>query len=109
MNARTVKGGVALCISVLLFSVSISIRAQDSTSSLSGTITSATGATVPNAKVTIKNLATGQPVETQTDSSGRYTVPNLTPGDYELDVSAEGYSTNTMKVAIAQASINPPT
>jgi hypothetical protein len=101
MNAKAAKGGVALYLFVLLFSISISIRAQDANSSLSGAITSATGAAVPNAKVAVKNLATGQSTETQTDSAGHYNVPNLMPGDYELDVSAEGYSTNTAKVTVA--------
>ena len=101
MNAKAGKGGVALCIFVLLFSISIPIRAQDSNSSLSGAITSATGAGVPNAKVAVKNLATDQSTETQTDPAGHYNVPNLMPGDYELAVSAEGYSTNTVKVTIA--------
>jgi len=100
MNTKGAKGGVALCIFILLFCISIPIRAQDSTSSLSGAITSATGAAVPNAKVAVKNLATGQSTETQTDASGHYNVPNLMPGDYELAVSAEGYSTNTVKVTV---------
>ena len=101
MNPKAAKGGVALSLFVLLFSISISIRAQDANSSLSGAITSATGAAVPNAKVTVKNLATGQSAETQADSAGHYNVPNLMPGDYELAVSAEGYSTNTVKVTVA--------
>jgi hypothetical protein len=101
MNPKAAKGVVALCIFVLLFSISIPIWAQDSNSSLSGAITSATGAAVPSAKVTVRNLATGQSTETQTDSAGHYNVPNLMPGEYELGVSAEGYSTNTMKVTVA--------
>jgi hypothetical protein len=39
-------------------------------------------------------------VETQTDSAGLYSVPNLVPGDYEISVSAEGFSTNESKVTI---------
>ena len=101
MNPKAAKGGVALCIIVLLFSISIPIRAQDSNSSLSGAITSATGAAVPNAKVAVKNLATGQSTEAQTDSAGHYDLQNLLAGDYELAVSAEGYSTNTVKVTVA--------
>ena len=101
MSQRAAKSGVALCIFILLFTISISVSAQDSNSSLSGTITGATGAPVSTAKIAIKNLATGQSTETQTDSTGRYTVLNLVPGDYEIDVSAEGYSTNTLKVTVA--------
>ena len=101
MDFRAAKGRFALAIFLLLLSASVSIHAQTSASSLSGTIASATGAGVPNAKVTAKNLATGQSTETQTDSAGHYNVPNLTAGDYELSVSAEGYSTNTLKVTVA--------
>ena len=104
MSPKAAKGGVALCIFVLFFSILVPLRAQDSNSSLSGAITSATGAAVPNAKVTVKNLATGQSAETQADSAGRYNVPNLMPGDYEIAVSAEGYSTNTVKVTVATGS-----
>jgi hypothetical protein len=101
MDFRAAKGSCALRIFLVLFSVSISTHAQSSASSLSGTIASATGAGVPNAKVTAKNLATGQSTGTQTDSAGRYTVANLAAGDYELSVAAEGYSTNTLKVTVA--------
>jgi len=101
MDFRAAKGRFALLIFLLLFSVSGSIHAQTSASSLSGTIASATGAGVPNAKVIAKNLVTGQSTETQTDSAGHYNVANLAVGDYELSVSAEGYSTNTLKVTVA--------
>ena len=103
MNLKAAKVGVALCLFILLFSISIPIRAQDSNASLSGSIISATGAGVPNAKVAVKNLATGQSTETQTDSAGHYHLLNLFAGDYELAISAEGYSTNTVKVTISAA------
>jgi len=101
MNQRAEKSGVALSVLIFLFVISIPLRAQDSNSSLSGVITSAAGAVVPNAKVAVKNLASGQLTETQTDSGGHYRVSNLMPGEYELSVSAEGYSTNTAKVTVA--------
>ena len=72
MNQRAEKSGVALGILIFLFGICIPLRAQDSNSSLSGVITSAAGAVVPNAKVAIKNLASGQSRETQTDSGGHY-------------------------------------
>jgi hypothetical protein len=101
MNPRAEMGGVALSILIFLFGICIPLRAQDSNSSLSGVITSAAGAVVPNANVAVKNLASGQLRDTQTDSGGHYIVSNLMPGEYELSVSAEGYSTNTAKVTVA--------
>lgn len=78
-------------------------RAQTSGTTLSGTITDPSGKPVSSAKVSIKNMTTGQSVDAQTDATGTYTVPNLVPGGYEIAVSADGYSTNTTKVTLAGA------
>ncbi|HWF13257.1 MAG TPA: carboxypeptidase-like regulatory domain-containing protein [Candidatus Acidoferrales bacterium] len=106
MNSRAAKCGVALCIFSLLFLNSLPIRAQEANASLSGAITAATGASVANAKVAVKNLSTGESRETQTDSNGHYTIPNLPPGDYEISVTAPEYSTNTLKVTLSAAGPN---
>lgn len=93
----------SLILAFLLFLVvsPYGSHAQDSGAILSGTINDTAGKGVANAKITIKNLVTGQSAETQTDSTGRYNAPKLTPGDYEVSVSAEGFSTNVTKVTVA--------
>jgi len=100
MSPKTAKTVLGLGILALSLFCSTLLRAQIAGVTLSGTITNGSGAIVPNAKITVKNLATAQSVETLSDSSGRYTVSTLTPGDYEVSISAEGYSTNTIPVTI---------
>jgi hypothetical protein len=89
-------------IGILLLSsmASIPSHAQVTGATLSGTITNPAGAAVANAKISVKNAATSQTTEAQTDSAGVYTVLNLAPGDYELSVSAEGYSTDVTRLTI---------
>ncbi len=97
MNSVTLKFGPILAFLLLLSGAA----AQTADGTLSGTLTNPSGAVVPNAKVSVKNLASGQTTEAQTDAAGLYTVTNLAPGDYEVSVSAEGVGVKTAKVRIA--------
>ena len=96
-KAARVVFGIGLVLIFLLNTFLLNpeaLRAQDATATLSGTVTDHTGRVLPDVKVTIKNLATGQSADTQTNSDGQYTVSNLASGDYEVSVlAAEGTST----------------
>jgi hypothetical protein len=70
---------------------------------LSGLVTSPTGAPVPNATVTIRNLATGTSTQFKTDASGRYTAPDIAAGDYEVTAAAEGLPARTERVTVSGA------
>ncbi len=67
--------------------------AQVSGATLSGTVTDASGSTIPNAQLTITSVATGVSRDAKTDSAGFYSVPNLLPATYDVKVTAPGFST----------------
>src|SRR5256885_9560495 len=79
------------------------IALAQSTGSIRGTITDATGALLPNATVTVSNQATGETHALKTDSAGFYLLPSLPPGAYKVEVAAPGMQTvqaNDLVVAV---------
>src|SRR5579864_9152745 len=74
--------------------------AQVAGATLSGTITDAQGGAIPNAKVSARNVATGVSTQSTTNATGFYTLVNLLPGDYEVNVSAAGFNTIATKVTL---------
>jgi len=67
--------------------------AQTAGATLSGTVTDQSGGVIPQATITIKNLATGITRSNTTTPAGFYSAPNLLPGTYEVRAEAQGFST----------------
>lgn len=65
---------------------------QQLTGTLSGTTTDQTGAVVPNAKIVIKNEASGDVRETVSNGSGYFNVAALQPATYTVTVSSPGFT-----------------
>jgi len=82
-----------LGVLVLSLLIPANVWSQVSGSTLSGTVTDTSGATLPQAQISIRNIATGVSTATTANSDGFYTAPNLLPGNYEVKASAPGFST----------------
>src|SRR5215470_14074096 len=75
---------------------------------ISGSCRDASGALIPGASVTIKNVDTGLTRELITDEQGRYSAPNLPVGSYEVQVSLSGFQTEVRKgidLAVGQEAV----
>ncbi|HEV3198841.1 MAG TPA: carboxypeptidase regulatory-like domain-containing protein [Bryobacteraceae bacterium] len=57
-----------------------------------GTITDASDAAVPNAKITVTDVATGASQTVNANATGEYEVPNLKSGAYRITISAAGFN-----------------
>ncbi len=68
---------------------------QVSTSRIEGVVVDSSNAVVPDAAIKATNESTGVAYETKTSSTGSYTVPSLTPGQYTITVSHAGFDTFT--------------
>jgi len=82
-------GGVAL----LAFVLATAAEAQQGRASISGTVNDASGAAVPDATVTITNVATQATFVAHTDSTGFYTAPSLPVGEYAVTAEKTGFKT----------------
>ena len=65
--------------------------AQRDLGTVSGTVTDAQGAAIPNAKVTVVNDATNVTTNSVSNDTGSFSVPALTPGNYTVTVEAAGF------------------
>jgi hypothetical protein len=90
---KSMLRGFALAVLTLLAARPV---VAQSTATISGIVTDATGAVLPGAAVTIHGNATGAERQTVSDSAGSFTAPSLQPGDYSITVSAPGFAKYTV-------------
>jgi hypothetical protein len=82
-------GAISACV------LSMSLLGQAVSGGVVGTITDTSGAVIPQAKVTIKNVGTGVARSTTTDASGNYSFPYVVPASYSVAASKQGFATVT--------------
>lgn len=89
---------------LLLLVLASACAAQSGNASLRGTVADPTGTAIPNARVSITDATTGQTFKAQTDPNGKFELPNVTPGDYDITVAASGFALNKSRVTAAPGS-----
>src|SRR5579883_1139204 len=65
---------------------------QTTFGSITGTVTDQSGAAVPNANISVTNQDTGVVRRAPTGADGVYSVPDLLPGNYRLEVVQKGFN-----------------
>jgi len=88
-NNRTLS--LAMCLAALCMTMLVGAAHGQALQGISGTISDASGAVVPNATVTATNDATGVSKTLVTSSAGTYQFNDLIPGTYTVKVEAQGF------------------
>ena len=87
----------AAILTVLLFLPPAQALAQTSTAAVRGSVRDQTGAPVPAATVTAKNLETGLSRTANSDEHGEFEILQLAPGAAEVQITATGFAPQTRK------------
>jgi Carboxypeptidase regulatory-like domain/TonB-dependent Receptor Plug Domain len=116
-----ISGLARTCIVASLgIALAHSSYAQSTTGTILGTVVDKSGAVIPNAKVTIRNIEKGTVARVvTTDHNGNYQAPTMPVGTYSVTVSAAGFADTTennvpldvqdrrfVKIQLAPAGVN---
>jgi outer membrane receptor protein involved in Fe transport len=94
LDTNKIKSGIATTVLIgaaMFYCTLITTLAQTATGGLRGVITDASGAALPGATVTARNMATGVETKTTATGEGVYSIPRILPGKYNVAVEAQGF------------------
>ena len=80
-------------LALLFFAAPIVCNAQGNRGAIAGTIVDSTGAAIPGAQVSIKNMDTGAAYSATTNGVGGYNLLQLELGAYQVTVTKAGFKT----------------
>src|SRR5262245_45061368 len=82
-----------ILVSAVITLATGNLIAQGATAAISGTVFDPTGAAIPGAMITVKNVGTSFTRTIVSDDQGRYLAPELPIGMYEVQGSLAGFQT----------------
>jgi hypothetical protein len=97
MRSSKLKTFAASFLALLLIhsvAMHVDVQAQVAGGTITGTVVDSSGRVIPNAGVSITNVATGINRTVTTNEDGLYIAPNLLPASYELTFTAAGFKTD---------------
>jgi Carboxypeptidase regulatory-like domain/TonB-dependent Receptor Plug Domain/TonB dependent receptor len=107
---RRLNSVFLLCLPLIVTLTCAPAPAQTVDTAIIGTITDSSGAAIPGATVVVSSSATGIKKQAVTGSGGEYTINYLTPGNFDVTVSANGFrsaeQTNIVLQINQQARVN---
>ena len=89
----------------ILFFAGQNAEAQNPRGGLRGTVVDGSGARVPGARIVARNPEQSFSRETQTNGEGEFLLVDLSPGLYEVAVSASGFSDSVSTVEVLVSSV----
>src|SRR5258705_11357834 len=96
-----------LFAAIVLIGVIPHSASGQATATLNGVVRDPSGAVLPQATVILHNTDTGTERESRTNDSGLYVFVSVPPGEYDLKVTKDGFTTATqagLHVVVNQAS-----
>ena len=88
MSEKTLR--LIYVVTIAMLMISRTLQAQ-SNAQITGTVSDPSGAVVSGATVTVVRESTGIESTAKTNQNGSYSVPQLQPGSYHIDVKAQGF------------------
>lgn len=94
MGSRTIRFLLHACATL---AAAVPVCGQQGSGTISGSVADQSNTGIANAAVTIRNIATNATFRTTTTDSGFFIAPNLSTGEYEVTVEAQGFKRVTRR------------
>lgn len=88
-----------------VFTGSSSVHAQGQYGSVRGTVKDPQGATVPDARVVLTNIATSIKQESATNGDGLFVFAYIAPAEYEVSITKNGFRTSKTRITVEVAQV----
>ena len=85
------RNRLAIGLIALILVLAMPMAAQNNTGIISGRVTDASGAVVPNAQITVTQTETNVDAVSATNTDGLFRVPSLINGPYKVTITASGF------------------